>query len=124
MAIVWLVRDYRALGYGRVRLEPDTLTLSIGRRFNVRIPRASVARVMRPTYRDLPTPGTNQGRDYVNLTKPASPNVLLLLREPMSVKLMGRMRREVQRIALHLDAPDEFLSGMRRPSDTEESEKN
>jgi len=108
-AVVWLVRDYRALGSGAVRVADDNVRLRIGRRFDVSIPLASVARTLKPTFRDLPTPGTNQGRDFLNLTKPAAPNVLIVLETMQRVRVMAGIHRDVQRVALKLDDPDGFL---------------
>ncbi len=108
-ALVWLVRDYLALGFGAIRLESDTVHLRIGRRFDITLPLARVVRFFRPTFRDLPTPGANEGGDYVNLTKPAAPNVLIVLDEPRRVRLTAGLHREVRRIGLRLDDPDAFL---------------
>ena len=60
-AIVWLARDYRALGDGRVRVDDEIIHLTIGRRYDIHVPRARVDRAYKPTFRDLPTPGTNEG---------------------------------------------------------------
>lgn len=111
-AIIWLVRDYRALGAGHVRLDGDRVQLTIGRRYDVAVPRAAISCVIKPTFRDLPTPGTTQGRDYVNLTRPAAPNVLIALAQPMSIRLPGGRRRDVQRIALKLDDASAFLRAL------------
>ena len=108
-AILWLVRDYRALGSGEVLLTDDRIRLRIGRRFDVTIPLARIARVLRPTFRDLPAPGTNHGRDYLNLTKPATPNVLIVLDETQRVRLTLGIHREVRRVALRLDDADGFV---------------
>lgn len=108
-ALAWLVRDYLALGSGFIRLASDAVRLRVGRRFDITLPLASVVRALRPTFRDLPTPGTNDGRDYVNLTKPAAPNVLIVLDAPRRVRLTAGLHREVRRVALHLDDPDAFL---------------
>jgi hypothetical protein len=102
-AIGWLVRDYRVFGSGAVLLTDDLIRLRIGRRFDVTIPLARVARVLQPTFRDLPAPGTNQGRDYLNLTKPAAPNVLIVLDTTQRVRLTLGIHREVRRVALRLD---------------------
>jgi hypothetical protein len=108
-ALVWLARDYRALGSGSVRVGDDSVRLRIGRRFDISIPLASIARTLKPTFRDLPTPGTNQGRDFLNLTKPAAPNVLIVLDTIRRVRTMAGLHRDVQRVALKLDDPDGFL---------------
>ena len=100
------------MGRGAVMLDGAVLRLTVGRRLDVTVPVASIARAFAPTFRDLPTPGTNQGRDYLNPTKPAAPNVLVELRESRPVRLMGGVRREVRRIALHLDDPAGFLAAL------------
>ena len=108
-ALVWLWRDYRALGSGAIRLDGGDLHLHVGRRFDVKLPLARIARSLRPTFRDLPTPGTNEGRDYLNLTKPAAPNVLIVLDAPQRMRLTAGVHRHIGRIALRLDQPDAFL---------------
>jgi len=108
-AVLWLVRDYRALGREAVRLDDDTLRLTIGRRFDITIQLVTVERVLKPTFRDLPTTGTNDGRDYLNLTKPAMPNVLIILVLIQRVRLPAGLHRDVRRLALKLDDPAAFL---------------
>ncbi|HEY2853993.1 MAG TPA: hypothetical protein VGJ18_14155 [Gemmatimonadaceae bacterium] len=112
LAILWLVRDYVALGAGAVRVSADEVHLTIGRRFKLDIPLRAIARVISPTFRDLPTPGTTQGRDFVNLTKPAAPNVLLGLEETRRIRIATGIGRDVKRIALKLDDPRAFISAI------------
>lgn len=118
-AVVWIVVDYRAMGRGAIRVDEHTLYLTIGRRFDVALPLASVDRAFSPSFRDLPTPGTNQGRDYVNVTKPAKPNVLVVLREPRRMRIAMGIHRVVQRVAIHVDDPAALLRALdeRRASD-------
>lgn len=110
--IVWLVADYRALGRGVVRIVGDTIDLRIGRRFNVQVPIATVTSSIRPTWRDVPMRGTPAAEGYLNLMKPAGPNVLLMLSAPVDVKLPGGMHRAATKLGLCLDAPDEFLAAL------------
>ena len=109
-AIVWLVLDYLALGRQVVQLDDETLRLKVGRRFDISVSLANITRALRPSFRDLPTPGTNQGRDYLNLTKPASPNVLIVLHSPVKVRLVAGVHRVVGRLSLHLDEPEVFVN--------------
>ena len=111
-AVFWLVRDYVALGTGAVRLGDDTLELTIGRRFAVALPLVAIERASAPTFRDLPAPGTTQGRDYLNLTKPGAPNVLLVLAEARRVRLTAGLHRDVRRIAFRLDDAPRFLADL------------
>jgi len=108
-ALLWLVRDYVALGSGFVRVNEQDLHLRIGRRFDFKVPLAGVTRALKPTFRDLPIPGTNEGRDFLNLTKPSAPNVLVVLDAPQRVRLTLGLHREVRRVALRLDEPDAFV---------------
>ena len=111
-AVVWLVRDYVAMGTGAVLLREDTVELHIGARFDISIPIGAVARVIQPTFRDLPQQGTNQRRDYLNLTKPAAPNVLIVLEAPRRVLLAPGIHRDVTRIGLRLDDAPAFLAAL------------
>lgn len=112
LAILWLVRDYVALGAGAVRVSADEIRLTIGRRFDLRVPLTAISRAIRPSFRDLPTPGTTQGRDFLNLTKPAAPNVLIALEDARRVRIAAGIARDVKRIALKLDDPGAFISAI------------
>ena len=111
-AILWLVRSYQALGTGVISVDDEKVDLTIGRRYSMRVPRAIIADVSQPSFRDLPTPGTNEGRDFLNLLKPATPNVLIRLREPLRVRLAGGLHRTVIRLGLHLDNPSAFIDAL------------
>lgn len=110
--MAWLVADYQAMGRGVVRLDSQRLELSIGRRANVTIPLTAVADVRRPTWRDLPETGTPAAADYLNLVKPAEPNVLLGLHAPVRVRIVGGITRSARQIGLCLDAPDAFVTAV------------
>jgi hypothetical protein len=112
IAVLWLVRDYRAMGIGVVRLGDDSVDLAIGRRFGVVIPLAAIERATAPTFRDLPAAGTTQGRDFLNLTKPAAPNVLLVIGAPRRIRLAAGLHRDVRRIAFRLDDGASFLGAL------------
>jgi len=112
LAVLWLVRDYVALGTGAVQLGDDTLELTIGRRFAITLPLADIERATAPTFRDLPAPGTTQGRDYLNLTKPGAPNVLLVLAEPRRIRVTAGVHRNARRIAFRLDDAPRFLAAL------------
>jgi len=109
-AIVWLVADYLEMGKIAVHLADSRIHLHVGRRARATIPLASVAKAFAPSWQDL---GASAPR-YLNITKPAAPNVLVVLREPQPVELLGGLRRPVQRIALHLDDPAAFLDAVGR----------
>ena len=104
-AIVWLVADYRALGREALRLDRTHLHIRIGWRVRAVIPRDQIATAFAPTWRDLGTGAP----PYLNPTKPATPNALLVFRAPQDVLIIGRVHRAVARLALHLDEPGAFF---------------
>lgn len=110
--LAWLAADYQALGRGAVRLDGDVLDLRVGRRATLQVPRAGLASVVRPSWRELPTAGSAGARDYLNLTKPATPNVLLTLTDPTTVRLSGGLTRRARRLGLRLDDPDAFVTAL------------
>jgi hypothetical protein len=111
-AIAWLVPDHRAMRRGAVTVDGDVLRLVIGRRISATASLESIASGIRPTWRDLPK-SYLQSAGYMNLMKPSAPNVLLTFVQPIELVLMGSVKRKADRIALHLDAPDEFLAAIR-----------
>lgn len=108
--LAWLAADYVALGHGAVRLSERELALDVGRRFAIRLPRERVAGVVQPDWRDIPESGTRAAAEYLNLTRPAAPNVLITLAEPMRVRIAGGLRRTVRRIGLHVDEPQRLVA--------------
>lgn len=110
--LAWLVADYRAAGMGAVRLGRDVLELHIGRRFDVRLARTDVSSAVRPDWRDVPEAGTAAAAGYLNLMKPAEPNVILTLSAPTAIRLPGGFTRSAQRLGLHLDEPAAFLAAV------------
>ena len=112
--IVWFLRDYHALGTGAVEVDDAEVRMQVGLRWHVTVPQREVAQALRPTFRDLPTPGTTDAQDYINLTKPAAPNVLLILETPTHARGRGGIKKTVRRCGLKLDQPDEFLAALSR----------
>lgn len=109
-ALGWLGRDYHALGRGTIRVDPDAIDLHVGRRVSMRVPIRTVATVVRPSWREMPAPGGPESGDYRNLMKPATPNVLVTLVEPATVRLLGAIARPVRRIGLRVDDPEGFIA--------------
>jgi hypothetical protein len=106
-ALAWLLRDDRALRRpDAVRVDATHLHLDVGRRVRAAIPRSEVGEVLMPTWRDLaaavPRP--------LNATKPASPNVLVFLKSPQRIRVLGVVERAVERIALHVDEPERLVA--------------
>ncbi|MEP6619109.1 MAG: hypothetical protein ABJE47_07340 [bacterium] len=108
----WLIADYHALGHGTLRLTAETLEVAIGQRGKAVVPLASVLTAVRSTWREVPASGTLAAAEYMNLLKPASPNVLLTLTVPVSVRLVGGVRRRVRQFGFCLDDPDAFITAL------------
>lgn len=105
--LAWIVADDRALSrQDAVRVDDTYLHLDIGRRLQARLLRADVREVLRPTWRDLGGAGPRP----LNATKPAAPNVLLVLAGPRKVRIVGGIERLAERIALHVDEPEELFA--------------
>lgn len=110
--LAWLVADYVAMGRGAVRVDADAVRMVIGRRVDATVERQSIESVVRPGWKDIPESGTPAAADYLNLTKPAEPNVLVTLVAPKRVRLPGGISRRVRRLGLHLDEPDGFVAAL------------
>ena len=110
LTIAWLAADYQALGRGMLRIDVDSLDLRVGRRSAVRVPLSAVATVVRSPWREVPAIGTPDSRDYRNLMKPATPNVLVTLVAPTMIRFPGGVVRQVRRLGLRLDDPAGFIA--------------
>jgi hypothetical protein len=112
VTILWLVRDYRALGEGFLTLTKESIECTIGRRFAFVLPLAAIDQIKISHWRDVPEPGMLAGADYINLMKQATPNILMHLRAPFTIPMPMKRTREVSRIAMHLDEPESFMSAI------------
>lgn len=114
MSLTWLAADYQRLGRGVITVDGNLLHLRVGLRARAEIRLDRVARAIRPTSQDLPRRATTEAKAYRNLTKPASPNVLIVLETPVSVRIVSSMRVQLRQFGLHLDDPDGFLAAIAR----------
>lgn len=106
LALAWLYGDDRALRRGEaVRVDAEHLHFAVGKRLRGSVPRSAVGRILTPTWRDLAG-----GPRPLDATKPASPNVLVVLTSPRRLRVVGGVEREVERIALHVDDPDRLIA--------------
>jgi hypothetical protein len=109
-ALVWLVADYLALSRLSTIITDESLILRVGRRARAMIPRKLLTTAISPSWRDLPD---SPNRSYLNVTKPAEPNVLLTFSEPVIINLPGGLRRSIHMLAVFVDAPEDFLAAIR-----------
>jgi hypothetical protein len=104
--IVWLVRDYRAIGARPVVLTQDALEFRLGHRWAATIPRALIDRSEAATWRNAPA----QDPEHLNAARPGDPNVIIHLREPIEVKGLYGMRKRITSLAMRLENSSTFLS--------------
>ena len=108
-SLLWFWRDDARYRAGAIHVDAANIGVAMGRRWLGVIPRELVESVTRPSWRDLPTTGSPEAATFVNVTKPAVPNVLVLLRDETSLRAFGMVTKRVRRIGIHLDAPDDFM---------------
>lgn len=105
-AIWFLVSDYLAMRSASLGITDDALEVALGKRVRVGIPRANIERVARATLRDT----SAYDPMLLNGTKPGTPNVMITLRAPVEVRVLGLARKRVQRLAVQLAEPDAFVA--------------
>ncbi len=94
-----LTADYQRLGRETISVDGLTLELRVGLRARSEIPLDAIVRATRPTWQELPAPGSPDVKEYRNLMKPASPNVLLVLRASRSVSALRHRHGFIRRTA-------------------------
>ncbi|HJQ21857.1 MAG TPA: hypothetical protein VJ867_16050 [Gemmatimonadaceae bacterium] len=108
-ALWWIVADYRAMARGAI-VVGSSVALHVGRRLRVEFPTSAIASVTQPTWRERPA----RAPDYINATRPAEPNVLITLREPVRARLVGGLHRQVSRIGIRVDDPAGLVASLQR----------
>jgi hypothetical protein len=99
---LWLLGDMQALRLGRVRVSESALTVEIGRRWAVVVPRDAIVAVHRATA--CPEGAANLALE--------TPTVVVELTAPVTVRgPFGKTRRGAQ-LALTIDDPDRFIAAL------------
>ena len=96
VTIVWLWRDHKAASQAQMVLSGDHMEITIGNRIRCLVPRETITSAELATWRSVP----DMAPDYLNTAKPLEPNVLLVLREPVTARLSLGIRKPVTRIGL------------------------
>jgi hypothetical protein len=116
-SFIWVFRDVLSLGAGRLEWGADVVRGTIGRRLTFDVPNAAVLRIEPPGL--MPASGHPKG--YLNITKPAVPNVVIVFAAPVPMRVLG-MRRDVTQLALRVDEPVRLLqTAARRGADARPS---
>jgi hypothetical protein len=103
--IVWLVRDYRAVGARPVLLKPQTLEFHLGNRWTATIPRALIERAEAATWRNTP----EQDPAHLNAARPGDPNVIVRFREPIEVKGLYGLRKRITSFSMRIENVQSIL---------------
>lgn len=111
-AVAWLLRDYIAMGTGAISIDDGVIRMRIGKRFDFNIPVAEIESVVTPGWKDIPQPGMPESADFMNVTNQAMPNVLLKMRQPLTIVLPLNRKKHATRIAVHVDEPDAFITSV------------
>jgi hypothetical protein len=111
-AVAWLLRDYIAMGKGAISIDDRLIHMRVGRRFAFDVPIDDIDSVSRPGWKDIPQTGMPEASDFINLMSQAMPNVLLKLKEPLTIMLPLKRKKHAGRIALHIDEPDAFMTSV------------
>lgn len=106
--LLWLWRDHATLSRSAVTVRRDTLEIVVGTRLRCSVPRSAIASADVATWRSVPDLPT----DYINASKPAEPNVMVVLREPVAVALPLGLRKRVTRIGLRTADPRAILDAL------------
>jgi hypothetical protein len=106
--LLWLWRDYTTSSRSMVVVRDDEIEIAAGTRMRSRIARSAIGSAEAATWRSVPDLPT----DYINVSKPTDPNVMLVLREAAEVELPLGLRRRVTRIGLRVPNAGELLAAI------------
>jgi len=108
-ALVWVVGQHRAVGARAIALEEEHLVLRAGLRLTARVPWSlvqgadAVSSAMAPARR---------GAGDLDVARPAEPNVVVRLREPVIGTGAFGVRRRVARVAMCVDEPERLVTAI------------
>ena len=102
--IVWIIADYYAMKTAAITLTEAGVSGQIGRRLAFDVPHDAVRRI------EAPRPMTASGppKGYLNITKPAPANAVIVFAAPVPMRVLG-MSRAVTQLAVRVDDPVAFL---------------
>ncbi len=107
--LLWLAGDAHALRLSRVRVTADAVSIEVGLRWRVAIPRDAIASVTRVEAR-LPAARELLAAELL------WPGVLLELRAPVVARGLFGRRKTVSRVSLSVDDRARFIAALTPPS--------
>ena len=115
VTLVWLWRDHKAASRASMTVSHRQIEISIGNRIRCTVPSELLERAEVATWRSVP----DMAADYLNTAKPLEPNVMLVLRNPVTARLSLGLRKQATRIGLKIPNADAALTALQagvRPS--------
>jgi len=106
--LLWLWRDHKAASSARLLVTDVGAEILIGNRIRCFAPRETIASAEIATWRSVP----DMAADYLNTAKPLEPNVLLVLREPVTATLSLGTRKSVTRIGIRVPDPETAVKAL------------
>jgi hypothetical protein len=100
-AILWLVGQDRALSARAISVVADGLVLRAGLRLSAAIPWPLVATATAAAWSTEPP-----RKGHLDVARPAAPNLVIRLREPVRVTGVLGLRRRVSSVGLSVDDPE------------------
>ena len=96
--LVYLWREVRAGSQSRLVLRGAEVEIVVGRRLRCRFPRRAIASADVATWRSVP----DMAADFVNTAKPLEPNVVIVMSQPVEVRLPLGIVKRVGRFGLRV----------------------
>lgn len=110
-AVLWLADDYRIAARRPHLLTRDELVIRRGRMVRAPVRLSHIRRVQLAEWRDIPE---SASADYVNLSGPLGPNVMMFVDPPAEIRLVAGIVRRGSRVGLRLDEPARFVEATER----------
>lgn len=99
--LVWLWREVRANALSRLVVDGESVEIVVGRRLRCRFSRSEIASAEVATWRSVP----DAAADFVNTAKPLEPNLVIVMRDPVGVRLPLGISKRIGRFGLHVADP-------------------
>lgn len=105
-SIFWIIGDFNAIRLHPIVLGSETLYLRSGFRWNVTVRLMDIADLQTPKRNDAKSP------DYLSFALAGEPHMVIVLKQPVHVKGLFGMDKEVSRIGLFLDDVATFRAAL------------
>lgn len=108
-SLVYMWRAYVASQRAALRITATEVVFDVAQ-VRWRFPRSAIESVEPATWRSVPDLPTG----FFNSAKPLDPNVLIILRQPMIMRIPFGMTRQVTRVTLRVQDPEGVMAALRQ----------